>query len=208
MFLVESTGTMGVGNWKKTISFMKYVANAFDVSSVGTRVGLVIEGRTFYAVVDFNRMVKKPLLMAVMGLIPLPFGDLKIGKRLKDVKDLVLNPSGRPNIPDVVIVLTDGKSVDDVTAPAKALQDSGVEIFAVGLGDSVSLGELEKIASFPSAKYVFHGGFKDVIKLASKVVAQVYENHFCGGLNTLLRNLLLRKAARKKKISDKIKLHA
>ena len=200
VFLVQSTGKMGVTNWKKTISFVKYVVHAFDVSRVGTRVGIVVEGRTFHVVVDFKRIVKKPLLAASVGLIPLPYGDQKIGKGLRDVKDLVINPSGRSNIPDVLIVLTDGKSVDDVTQPAKELQDSGVEIFAIGLGERPSLGQLIKIASFPSSKYVYHGDYKDVVKIASKVVAQIYENHFCGGLNTLLRKLLLRKEARKKTI--------
>ena len=205
MFLVESTGKMGVANWKKTVSFMKYVTHAFHVSSEGTKVGFVIEGRTFYIVVDFNRIVKKPLLMAVMGLIPLPLGNQKMGKALKDVKDLVINPSGRPNIPQVVIVLTDGKSVDDVTQPSKTLQDNGAEVFAVGLGADVSLNQLEQIASYPRAKYVYHGDFKDVVKLASKVIAQIYEKHFCGGLNTLLRQLLLKRQAMKRKQKLKIR---
>lgn len=205
MFLVESTGKMGLANWKKTVSFMKYVTHAFDVSSEGTKVGFVIEGRTFYIVVDFNRIVKKPLLMAVMGLIPLPLGNQKMGKALKDVKDLVINPSGRPNIPQVVIVLTDGKSVDDVTQPSKTLQDNGAEVFAVGLGADVSLNQLEQIASYPRAKYVYHGDFKDVVKLASKVIAQIYEKHFCGGLNTLLRQLLLKRQAMKRKQKLKIR---
>ena len=181
------------------------LTHAFDVSSEGTKVGFVIEGRTFYIVVDFNRIVKKPLLMAVMGLMPLPFGNKKIGKALKDVKDLVINPSGRPNIPHVVIVFTDGKSVDDVTQPSKTLQDSGAEVFAVGLGADVSLTQLEQIASYPREKYAYHGDFKDVVKIASKVIAQIYDKHFCGGLNTLLRQLLLKREAMIRKQKLKIR---
>lgn len=205
MFLIESTGKMGVANWKKTIAFMKYVTHAFDVSKDGTKVGIVTEGHTFYIVVDFNRIVKKPLLMGVMGLIPLPFGNQKIGKRLKDVKELVINPSGRPNIPHVVIVLTDGNSADDVRQPAKILQESGAEVFAVGLGADVSLTQLEKIASYPRAKYVYHGNFKDVVKIASKVVAQIYDKHFCGGLNTLLSKLLRKREMKRRKVLLKVR---
>ncbi|XP_078372557.1 collagen alpha-6(VI) chain-like isoform X1 [Oculina patagonica] len=201
VFLVESSGKMGVANWRRTVLFMKYVADAFDISKTGTRVGLVVEGKTFHVVVDFNRIVKKPLLLAALGLIPLPFGDRKFGKALRDVKDLVINPSGRPNVPHVLIVLTDGTSVDGVAQPAKALMDSAVETFAVGLGKRVSLGQLEKIASFPTTKHAFHGDFKEVVKIASKVVAEIYSRHFCGGLNALLKKLLLRKTARKKKLN-------
>lgn len=201
VFLVESTGKMGVANWRRTVLFMKYVADAFDISRTGTRLGFVMEGRTFQIVVNLNRIVKKPLLLAVMGLIPLPFGNGKIGKGLSDVKDLVLNPSARRNIPQVLIVLTDGKSIDDITQPVKSLADSGVEIFTVGLGKRVSLGQLAKIASFPSTTHMYHGKFKEVVKIASKLVAEIYKRHFCGGLQTLLKNLLLRKTTRKKKIS-------
>lgn len=201
VFLVESSGKMGVANWKRTVLFMKYVADTFNISRTGTRIGLVVEGRTFHVVVDFNRMVKKPLLLAAMGLIPLPFGDQKFGKGLSDVKALVLNPSGRANVPHVLIVLTDGKSLDDVTRPVKSLMDSAVETFAVGLGERVSIGQLEKIASFPTTRHVYHGDFKEVVKIASKIVAEIYNKHFCGGLNTLLNNLLLKKTTRKKKIN-------
>ena len=204
VFLVESTGKMGVAKWKRTILFMKYVTNAFDVSSKRTKIGIVIEGRTFYIVADFNRIVREPLLMAVMGMIPLPYGDRKMGKRLKDLKDIVINPSGRPDVPHIVLVLTDGKAVDDIEKPAKMLRKDGAEIFAIGLGSQASLAQLEQIASFPASKYVYQSNFKDIVKIASKVVAQIYDKHFCGGKDTLLRKLLRKHITNVKKISIKI----
>ncbi|XP_022785505.1 collagen alpha-1(XII) chain-like isoform X2 [Stylophora pistillata] len=207
VFLVQSSGKMGVPNWIRTVLFMKYVVDAFDVSKTESRLGLVVEGRTFHVVVDFNRLTKKTLLLTAIGLIPLPFGDQKIGQGLTDVKELVLNPSGRPNVPHILIVVTDGKSSDDVTQPLKSLEESGVEIFAVGFGNKISLGQLAKIASYPSSTHVYHGDFKEAVKLASKVVAQIYEKHYCGGLNTLLKKLLLRKRRRATK-KKKTNVHA
>lgn len=202
VFLVQSSGKMGVPNWIRTVLFMKYVADAFDVSKMESRLGLVVEGRTFHVVVDFNRITKKKLLLSAIGLIPLPFGDQKIGQGLTDVRELVLNPSGRPNVPHILIVVTDGKSSDDVTQPLKSLEKSGVEIFAVGFGNKISLGQLAKIASYPSSTHVFHGDFKEAVKLASKIVAQIYEKNFCGGLDALLKKLLLRKARKSGKKKD------
>ena len=204
VFLVESTGKMGVAKWKKTILFMKYVTNAFDVSSKRTKIGIVIEGRTFYIVADFNKFAREPLLMAVMGVIPLPYGDRKMGKRLKDLKDLVINTSGRPDVPHIVVVLTDGKAVDDIEKPLKMLRKDGAEIFAIGLGSQASPAQLEQIASFPASKYVYQSNFKDIVKIASKVVAHIYNRHFCGGKDTLLRKLLRKHVTKVKKISIKI----
>ena len=31
VFLVESSGKMGIANWKRTVLFMKFVADAFDI---------------------------------------------------------------------------------------------------------------------------------------------------------------------------------
>lgn len=38
----------------------------------------------------------------------------------------------RPGVPKIGILLTDGKSQDDVTLPAQSLRDAGVEVFAIG----------------------------------------------------------------------------
>ena len=41
----------------------------------------------------------------------------------------------RPGVPKIGILITDGKSQDDVVPPAESLRDAGVELFAVGETD-------------------------------------------------------------------------
>lgn len=38
----------------------------------------------------------------------------------------------RPGIPKIGILITDGKSQDDVIPPAQTLRDAGIEVFAIG----------------------------------------------------------------------------
>lgn len=38
----------------------------------------------------------------------------------------------RPGIPKIGILITDGKSQDDVIPPAEELRNAGVELFAIG----------------------------------------------------------------------------
>lgn len=38
----------------------------------------------------------------------------------------------RPGIPKIGILLTDGKSQDDVIPPAQRLREAGIELFAIG----------------------------------------------------------------------------
>lgn len=55
----------------------------------------------------------------------------------------------------VVVVLTDGHSQDDVAEPAQVLQMAGVEMFAVGVQDAVD-SELRDMASRPHHTHVFN----------------------------------------------------
>ena len=38
----------------------------------------------------------------------------------------------RPGVPKVGILITDGKSQDDVISPAESLKEAGIELFAIG----------------------------------------------------------------------------
>ncbi|XP_053296519.1 collagen alpha-3(VI) chain isoform X2 [Pleuronectes platessa] len=57
-------------------------------------------------------------------------------------------------VAQVVVVLTDGRSQDDVLEPAQVLRMAGVEVFAVGVQDAVE-SELREMASRPHDTHVF-----------------------------------------------------
>ncbi|MED6235418.1 hypothetical protein ATANTOWER_025672, partial [Ataeniobius toweri] len=58
-------------------------------------------------------------------------------------------------VAQVVVILTDGRSQDDVGEPAKVLQMAGVQMFAVGVQDAVDW-ELREMASQPQETHVFN----------------------------------------------------
>lgn len=57
-------------------------------------------------------------------------------------------------VAQMVVVLTDGRSQDDVSEPAKVLHLAGVEVFTVGVQDAVDW-ELREMASQPHDTHVF-----------------------------------------------------
>lgn len=66
--------------------------------------------------------------------------------------------NGRSDVRPVMILLTDGftnTGPDPVTEAREAKAD-GIEIFAIGLGDSVNEPELREIASDPESEHFFH----------------------------------------------------
>ena len=53
------------------------------------------------------------------------------------------------------MVLTDGKSQDEVSAAAEDARKKGIILFAIGVGSQTEAAELNSIANKPSSTYVF-----------------------------------------------------
>ena len=80
----------------------------------------------------------------------------------------------RPGVPRILVVLTDGKSKDDVTGPAKALHDMDVRVMAVGIGPYLDRKQLSAVASDPKEEHVFTAGsFTSLEKVIKKVEKEI-----------------------------------
>lgn len=65
------------------------------------------------------------------------------------------------NVTRVAIVITDGRSQDNVTEPAMAARNLSVNMFAIGVTDHVLASELESISGSP-ARWFYVDRFKDL----------------------------------------------
>lgn len=63
-----------------------------------------------------------------------PHRPLPPGLALTFIQENSFSPESgsRPGVPRVVVLVTDGKSQDDVIPAARSLRESGVEVFAIG----------------------------------------------------------------------------
>ncbi|MGL4876533.1 VWA domain-containing protein, partial [Paraclostridium dentum] len=79
---------------------------------------------------------------------------LNTGAALQYLRDNVFTASAGSRhldrVPQVLILLSGGRSSDSVDAPASALKQMGVQIFAIGSRSS-DLNELQKISHDPSS---------------------------------------------------------
>ena len=81
-----------------------------------------------------------------------------LGAALTFVADQVLLKGyggDRYDVPDIVIIVTDGKSQDDPEQRAIRLKSRYVKLIVIGVGDSVHEPELNQMASPPTEKNVF-----------------------------------------------------
>ncbi|CAH1784875.1 unnamed protein product [Owenia fusiformis] len=71
----------------------------------------------------------------------------------------------RPGIPDVVIVVTDGKSDNEQATKDEAIKihEAGINTFVVGVGDTLNTDELNMIATDPDFEHTYFAGDFDVL---------------------------------------------
>lgn len=82
-------------------------------------------------------------------------GDTNTGKALSYAKEKLFSgeAGARPDVPKVLVWVTDGFSTDDISEPMQLLKDMGVTVFIVSTGRSNFL-ELSAAASQPSDKHL------------------------------------------------------
>ena len=72
---------------------------------------------------------------------------------------ILANLGDRSNLTNIVIVVTDGHSSDDVRVPSSRLRDMNVTIISVGVGCCYDIFNLKDMSSDPDDDYVFESSF-------------------------------------------------
>ncbi|KAJ8291054.1 hypothetical protein GJAV_G00020860 [Gymnothorax javanicus] len=171
-FLVDGSWSIGDDNFQKIIRFLHSTTGALDkIGPDGTQVAIAQfsdDARTEFKLSSYG---DKETLLDAIQRISYKGGNTKTGTAIKHVKESVFTTAGgmRRGVPKVLVVLTDGRSQDDVNKVSKEMQTDGYSIFAIGFADA-DYGELVNIASKPSERHVF---FVDDLDAFKKIELQL-----------------------------------
>ncbi|XP_069462362.1 collagen alpha-1(XII) chain isoform X2 [Ambystoma mexicanum] len=156
VLLVDGSYSIGIANFAKVRSFLEVLVKSFDVSPERVQISLVQYSRDPYTEFTLNKYDSIDDILKAVNTFPYRGGSTNTGKAMTYVREKVLIESrgARPNVPRVMILITDGKSSDAFKDPALKLRNSDVEIFAVGVKDAVR-SELEAIATPPTTTHVY-----------------------------------------------------
>lgn len=173
-------------------TFMNEMIDVFQVGADRVRFGVVqYESipRTQFEIGQYNTMVQ---LKAAVRAIQQMGGGTKTGDALRYMKSLFAKAS-RTNVPQILIVITDGKSQDEVTRAAEELRQEGIIIYAIGIKQAVQE-ELKDIArsedrmffvnDFDSLKHIKHDIVHDICSSKGKMfslIALTYSREFAFG---------------------------
>uniref|UniRef100_A0A8C7DE02 Collagen type XIV alpha 1 chain n=1 Tax=Oncorhynchus kisutch TaxID=8019 RepID=A0A8C7DE02_ONCKI len=192
-FLVDGSWSIGDDNFLKIIRFLYSTTGALDIIGPdGTQVAIVQFSDDARTEFKLNSYDNKERLLEAINRISYKGGNTKTGLAIRHVKDTIFTVGGgiRRGIPKVLVVLTDGRSQDDVNKVSKEMQMEGYIVFAIGFADA-DYGELVSIASKPSERHVFFVDDLDAFKkIEEKLVTFVCEA-YCAWTCLLLNQLMV-----------------
>ncbi|XP_027030373.2 vitrin isoform X7 [Tachysurus fulvidraco] len=181
-FIIDGSSSVGTGNFRTVLQFVANVTREFEISDTDTRIGAVqytYEQRLEFAFGQHN--TKADVLNAIRH-INYWSGGTSTGAAITYAAEKLFSKS-KPNKRKIMIVITDGRSYDDVRAPALAVHRSGVIAYSIGIAWAAQ-DELEYIATDPDKDHSF---FVDEFDNLYKYVPKIIQN-ICNEFNSQPRN--------------------
>ncbi|RUS79191.1 hypothetical protein EGW08_013049 [Elysia chlorotica] len=164
-FIVDNSASIWRSNFTTGLWFVQSFADEFNIGADEVRVSFLTYGDRVYTdqSFDFDTYSDKKRLNLAIDSIEYKAGlATETGMAIDWYLENQL-PKARPNVRAVLIVLTDGNSQQpEVTkAAARRAADKNLDVFAIGVGNSVSEQELHNIAT--DGRHVFRVGTYDML---------------------------------------------
>ncbi|CAK8679859.1 unnamed protein product [Clavelina lepadiformis] len=168
LVILDSSSSVGLSSWRIMVNFVQTIVRAHELMEDGTcfavmRYNSKVDRKSFVPF-NYGKRFGKAALLNKIGAMPYDGSGTNTGGALRYALNRVFSSrmGSREDAKEVVIVLTDGKSQDDVAVPAMKLRNKGVLIFALGVQSSrgkLDVDQLESIVGVKNHLFVFREGF-------------------------------------------------
>ncbi|KFP07525.1 Matrilin-2, partial [Calypte anna] len=184
VFIIDSSRSVRSYDFEKVKEFILTILQFLDISPDATRVGLIQYGSTVkqeFSLKTFRR--KQDIERAVKRMMHLASGTMT-GLAIQYAVNIAFSESegARPlkqNVPRIIMIVTDGRPQDPVAEIAAKARNSGILIFAIGVG-RVDMNTLKSIGSEPHQEHVFLvANFSQIETLTSAFQAKICVPHMC-----------------------------
>ena len=176
MFVVDGSGSIEnpqKGNFQRAKDFIIEIVKSFNIGEDATQVALVLYDSEPDVVFKFK--YKFDEIEEKIQDMKHPGGGTNTGKALDEVRNDVFKKlkKEREDLPKVVVVVTDGRSQDNVSVPAQHLRDDGATIISLGVGCCFDEDELNEMATDPDEKHVLEASFSELEKFKDAMKGQI-----------------------------------
>ncbi|KAI3361009.1 hypothetical protein L3Q82_012904, partial [Scortum barcoo] len=158
VFMVDGSWSIGTENFEQIRQFLNTLVNSFDVGPEHVRIGLVQYSTSPRTEFLLNSFQTKRDILQYISKLPYMGGGTQTGQGLEFMqKEHFVEAAGsraRQNVPQIAVVITDGKSQDNVEIQAQNLKKRGIVLYAIGIKDADE-NQLKEIANEPHSQHVY-----------------------------------------------------
>uniref|UniRef100_A0A8D0KT70 von Willebrand factor A domain-containing protein 1 n=1 Tax=Strix occidentalis caurina TaxID=311401 RepID=A0A8D0KT70_STROC len=155
LFLLDSSGSVSYYEFSRVKEFMWDLVHPFTFGPKDVQTSIIHISTTPTMEFPFDRYLSSGTLQQAIRDTQQLMGDTNTGKALSYAKEKLFSDEAgaRPDVPKVLVWVTDGFSTDDISEPMQLLKDMGVTVFIVSTGRGNYL-ELSAAASQPPEKHL------------------------------------------------------
>ncbi|NWJ06809.1 VITRN protein, partial [Crypturellus undulatus] len=181
-FVIDGSSSVGTGNFRTVLQFVANISKEFEISDTDTRIGAVQYTYEQRLEFGFDKYSSKQDVLSAIKRINYWSGGTSTGAAISYTLEHLFNRS-KPNKRKIMILITDGRSYDDVRVPAMTAHQNGVIAYSIGIAWAAQ-DELEAIATDPDKEHSF---FVDEFDHLYQFVNQLIQN-ICTEFNSQPRN--------------------
>jgi len=135
VFLIDSSRSVRPHEFETMRKFMIDILDTLDIGLNATRVGVVqysSQVRSEFSLKTHSKL--DTMVKGINQIIPLAQGTMT-GLAIKYVMNAAFTAEAgdRPKVPNVAVIVTDGRPQDRVAEVAAEAREKGIEIYAVGV---------------------------------------------------------------------------
>ncbi|XP_063474219.1 vitrin isoform X7 [Symphalangus syndactylus] len=180
-FVIDGSSSVGTGNFRTVLQFVTNLTKEFEISDTDTRIGAVQYTYEQRLEFGFDKYSSKPDILSAIKRVGYWSGGTSTGAAINFALEQLFKKS-KPNKRKLMILITDGRSYDDVRIPAMAAHLK-VITYAIGVAWAAQE-ELEVIATHPARDHSF---FVDEFDNLYQYVPRIIQN-ICTEFNSQPRN--------------------
>ncbi|KAM6916619.1 uncharacterized protein col21a1 [Xenentodon cancila] len=182
VFILDGSWSVEDVNFELVKRWLVNITTSFNIGQKFTQVGVVQYSDDPVLEIPLGKYYSNKDLIKAMESIEYMGGNTRTGTAIKFATDKLfgLSERGPSGVSRIAVVLTDGKSQDEVLKAAEAARKKGVILFAIGVGSETEEAELRDIANRPFSTYVFSvEDYKAISRIIQVIRQKLCEETVC-----------------------------
>ncbi|XP_032407972.1 collagen alpha-1(XXI) chain-like [Xiphophorus hellerii] len=182
VYIVDGSWSVGPDDFETAKLWLINISSQFDISLHYSQVAVVQYSDTPRLEIPLGTHHSGVQLIQAIHNINYLGGNTQTGRAIKFAVDHVFSASQRVSQVKnrIAVVVTDGKSQDDVVDASTEARAQGITVFAVGVGSEITTSELISIANVPSSTYVLYAqDYTNIDRIRDSMEQKLCEESVC-----------------------------